>query len=300
MLKLDSLRTFVAVANAGNIAEAAESVGRTPSAVSMTLKALEAEIGAPLFETDRKNLLTPLGRFTLETAAAQIRGYDTAVAAIRAFAANRIGRLTIAAVPSVATHILPACLNRFLRDQPGLELDLRDADSRSVSEAVDGGIVEIGLAGAPAATARLDFAPLFRDRFRVVCPAAHRLAGLGRPLVWQDLTAERFIRNAAADTIEFPELRTAYFAWGLVVRNVASLLAMVETGQGITLLPALATLGMGPGLIALDVDLRGTKRVAGVITRKDQRISPAAAAFLHLLTDALAAQYDAFGIEPVD
>lgn len=300
MLKLDSLRTFVAVANAGNIADAAEAIGRTPSAVSMTLKALEAEIGAPLFETDRKNLLTPLGRFTLETAGAQIRGYDTAVAAIRAFAANRIGRLTIAAVPSVATHILPACLNRFLKDQPGLELDLRDADSRSVAEAVDAGIAEIGIAGAPAATARLDFTPLFRDRFRLVCPRTHLLARLSRPLVWQDLTAERFIRNEASDTVEFPELRAAYFASGLVVRNVASLLAMVETGQGVTLLPALATLGMGPGLVTRDIDFRGTKRVAGVITRKDQRISPAADAFLRLLTATLETQFDAFGIEPVD
>ena len=55
------LSCFAAVAESGNLADAGVRLGRTPSAISMTLKQMEDHLGARLFETDRKNRLTPLG-----------------------------------------------------------------------------------------------------------------------------------------------------------------------------------------------------------------------------------------------
>ena len=60
-IKLEMLRTFRIVAEQGSLTAASSLLARTPSAVSMTLAQLEDHIGAPLFETDRKNRLTPLG-----------------------------------------------------------------------------------------------------------------------------------------------------------------------------------------------------------------------------------------------
>ena len=60
-MRLELLKTFRIVAEQGSLARAADILGRTPSAISMSLSQLEAELGAPLFETDRKNRLTPLG-----------------------------------------------------------------------------------------------------------------------------------------------------------------------------------------------------------------------------------------------
>ena len=54
-IKTDMLRYFVSVAEAGNLASAAKTLQRSPAAVSMMLKQLEEELGAPLFQTDRKN-----------------------------------------------------------------------------------------------------------------------------------------------------------------------------------------------------------------------------------------------------
>ena len=65
-IKLEMLRVFRVVAEQGTLAASARSLGRTPSAISMTLAQLEDDIGAPLFETDRKSRLTPLGRLVLE------------------------------------------------------------------------------------------------------------------------------------------------------------------------------------------------------------------------------------------
>ena len=54
---LSQLRVFEAVAKSGSLKDAAAQLGRTISAVSMTLKQLEAEVGAKLFEADRKKRL---------------------------------------------------------------------------------------------------------------------------------------------------------------------------------------------------------------------------------------------------
>jgi len=279
MLKLENLRSFLAVANAGNIADAAVRLGRTPSAVSMTLKQLEADIGGPLFETDRKNALTALGRYTVASAAAQISGYDAATRAIRAFAANKIGRLSVASVPSVAAYLVPAILPSFAAARPSLEIDILDADSRSVAGMVDNGICELGIAGPPVAGARLSFVPLFSDRYRVVFGPTSALGALKRPLVWRDLERETFIRNEASDAIELHELRAQYFQAGMVVRNVTSLLALVRAGMGITLLPSLATTAMPDGVVARDIDFRGEKRVVGIMFRASVPLSPVGQAF---------------------
>ncbi|MFT4715956.1 MAG: DNA-binding transcriptional LysR family regulator [Paracoccaceae bacterium] len=287
MPKLESLRTFVTVANAGNIADAALVLNRTASAISMSLKQLEAAIGAPLFETDRKNALTALGRYTLETLEVQIQGYDAAIKAVRAYATNAIGRLSITSVPSVATTLIPDVLSDFLASRPGVEVELSDADSRSTARMIDSGITEIGFAGQPTSAARLTFTPLFSDRFRVVFGNASKLSSIDRPLVWRDLEDQHFIRNEASDAIKLPELRPQYFAAHLIVRNVTSLLAMVRTNMGVTLLPALATRHLPPGVTARDIDFRGSERVVGLITRKGQTLSPVAGAFVDHLNHAL-------------
>src|SRR5689334_2705408 len=101
------MRSFVAVVEAGGVRAAAVQIGRTSSAVSMTLKQLENDIGAPLLEGERKSNLTDVGRAVLEEARAVIAHYDRACAAITTFAGDFVGRCDIASVPSVAVTLLP-------------------------------------------------------------------------------------------------------------------------------------------------------------------------------------------------
>jgi DNA-binding transcriptional LysR family regulator len=87
-ISVTGMRSFVAVCEAGGVRAAADQVGRTPSAVSMTLKQLEDDIGAPLFEGERRGALSPVGRILLEEARAMIAHYDRVCPATRC-AANR-------------------------------------------------------------------------------------------------------------------------------------------------------------------------------------------------------------------
>lgn len=286
MIGITSLRAFVHVAECGNIRDAAARLFRTPSAVSMTLKQLEQDLGAPLFETDRKSTLTALGEAILGIAGPMLRDYDHALERIEATAAGRQGRLTLASIPSVAAELLPDLLANFLAARPGVSIELVDTDSRGVHALVADGTVELGIAGAAPPGSGLSFAPLFRDPFRVVCRSGHRLAALSRPVGWPDLQGERIIGNDAAGAIAAEGYRRLVAASALRARNVISLLALVRAGAGLTLLPRLATVSLGRELVALPLADASAEREVGIVLRQRQSQSPICSAFLAILLAA--------------
>ena len=79
MIKIETLRCFVAVAQSGNLADAALKLGRSTAAVSMKLKQLETHLDGRLFEAERKSVLTALGAFTLEEAIRELSHFDRTV-----------------------------------------------------------------------------------------------------------------------------------------------------------------------------------------------------------------------------
>ncbi len=296
MIKLEALRVFVTVAEIGNIRDAADRLGRTPSAVSMTLKQIEDLIGAPLFEGDRKNVLTALGRFTRDAARAQIQGYDKLVAKIHAYAHHRIGTLTLACVPSVAARLVPPLLQRFMAENPGVQLELSDADSARVAGLVESGVADLGIAGRPQVAGVVHFRPLFRDRFKVICGRESPLASLNRPLTWADLAGEALIRNGASESIEVAAYRVLAEQASLMVRNVTSLVAMAESGLGITLLPALSTIGLPASVLSFELQ-DSVFRSVGILERKEGTRSPVSAAFLDLLSSRSQSLFQDFQLE---
>src|SRR6056297_1646339 len=298
MVNVTALRTFVHVAECGNIRDAGARLFRTPSAVSMTLSQLERDLAASLFQNDRKNRLTPLGAEILVIAQELLRDHDRAVERIEALAIGRQGRLQLASVPSVAAELLPGLLAAFLDARPGVTIELVDTDSRSVHAMVADGTVELGIAGPVARGAGLSFAPLFRDPFRLVCQTGHKLAASAHPLGWTDLEGARIIGNDAAEAIEAPEYRALVAASALRARNVISLLALVRAGAGVTLLPRLATVSLTPDLVALPLADGAAEREVGVVLREGRSPGPVCGAFLDGLTRACAGPIS--GMRPLD
>ena len=300
MVKLETIRTFVAVAEAGNIRDAAERLCRTASAVSMTLKQLERQVGGELFSTDRKSMLTPLGAYLLEAGRLQIQSYDSTVSRIQAYARNQIGRLALASVPSVAANLVPALLPRFVRDRPGIEIELLDMDSRNVSRFVESGQADLGIAGRPQSNALVDFEPLFRDRFQVVCSAECALARIGGPVPWEALEGENLILNGASEKIHSPSYRALSRKATMQVRNVTSLLALAKANFGATLLPALTAVNLPDGVAALDLADEDVWRVVGLLSRRNAVPSPVAAAFRLYVLDETPALLRQLGLREMD
>lgn len=131
------------------------------------------------------------------TLRSQLRG-------IRAFAGNHLGVCNLATVPSVTVPFLPEALLRLRRTMSSFDVQIREADSRSVTDAVASGAVEIGLASLSEAPIGLDLAPILRDRLDVICRADDPLARRKLPLSWSAIGVRTFLVNESHGTLSDP------------------------------------------------------------------------------------------------
>lgn len=300
MIRMEALRTFVEVASHGNIRDAAERLFRTPSAVSMTLKQIEDTLGTALFQSDRKSLLTETGQFLLETATVLLRDYDRTMELVADHAHARRGRLRLASVPSVAAHLLPRALELFLRDRPLVEIELVDTDSTDVRHLVETGQADIGIAGASEPAAVLHFEGLFSDPLLLIARSDAGLGHPGQPLTWSQIEGQQIILNETLRGLESEPFQRLASASRLSVRNVTSLLAMIQGGMGVSLLPALATVNLPGTLSALQVDDLACRRKVGIYRRAGHIESPLVQAFAKLFCAMSRDMAKGFGLTPLE
>lgn len=236
-IKLEMLRCFSVVAQAGSLAEAATRLGRTPSAISMTLRQLEDHLGQRLFETDRKNRLTPLGDYVLEQAQSELRQFDSTVRAIETFASTPGGLVRIAAVPSVAGIVFPPAIAAFSARHPNVRVELGDMDSAAILQALSRGQIDIGIATAAWPGKRIRSVPLLVDEFGLICANGHPLAQQAAAPGLDDLAAAKFIWNPLCRAIQDPRFHDRLADTTLSADNTLSLIAMVRSAGCVTVLP---------------------------------------------------------------
>lgn len=289
-LRLDMLRYFVALADRGALAEAAATVGRTPSAVSMMVRQFEDHLGASLFEQGRKSRLTPLGEAVLAEARRALDQFDRSTDRILALASARMGLVRLAVTPSVAALVLPPVLARFMAERPGVRIDLRDMDSASILAALETGEADIGLATC-GATPTLDQQPYLSDRFGVVAPATSDLARDWSSLTWADMTGMTFLSNGLCDLITDPDFAPIRAAARLHVPNTAALLGLVRAGVGVALLPELVARMGGPDLAFLPLTDTSARRPLSLISQPETLLTPAARDLLAAIRAARPAEF---------
>ncbi len=152
-LPTDLLRSFVAFAEAGGLGGAAERVGRSPSAVSLHLKQLEARAGVALARKAGRTLaLTPAGHLLLAHARRILAENDAALSAL-----GRIGRpgpARLGIVQDFAETILPGIIAALVEAMPEIDLRLRIGSSAELVQALGADAVDtvvvVAAAGGPA------------------------------------------------------------------------------------------------------------------------------------------------------
>lgn len=284
-IKIEMLRCFRTVVDHGSLAEAAQVLGRTPSAVSMMLKQFEDHIGAPLFETARKSRLTPLGQQIHAEARRELDHFDRTIATIEGLSRAEMGFVRLSVTPSLAQSLLPPVLRRFMQSHPKLRIDMADMDSAAVHQDLQAERADIGLASIGALHG-FDCQPLFSDRFGVICRRDHLLARDWDQLTWADLAGVDFIANGLCGQIHHPDFAPILNSARLMVRNTASLLGLVRAGVGITVLPRLVMLPEFTDLAFLPLADTDARRQVWMITQPRQMLTPAARALAEAIRQA--------------
>lgn len=245
-INLRHLRAFVAVARESSFTRAAERLLLSQSALTVTVRQLEDYLGVALFNrTTRTVMLTVDGETLLAAAERVIGEFDQALADVSKSAKQRQGRVPIAVLPSVATRLMPALVRGFHEAYPEIRITLRDDNGRGVHRQVLDHDVEFGISNVWRNYPELEFTPLTYDRFGLVCRRDDPLASEDGPYNWANIDQSRLFIMAAdtgfytalQDTPEFVE-RCPTPA-GEVLAMV-TMLDMVRSGLGVTLLPELA------------------------------------------------------------
>lgn len=283
-IKIEMLRCFHAVVDNGNLMQAASALGRTPSAVSMMLKQLEDHIGAPLFEAGRKSRLTALGEMIHAEARRELIHFDKSVSTIDALAQSQAGLVRLAVTPSAANAILPPVIERFVAAHPAVRIDLRDMSSADVLQSLQQDQVDIGIGTLPKSKS-FDQYHMFSDHFGVVCRRDHPLAKDWDNLTWADVVPHRFIANGLCAMITDEQFDPILQASLMMVPTTISLLALVNNGIGITLLPERALPATYRDLVFLKLlDINAVRKV-GIATLPREKLTPAVKSFLRLLQE---------------
>jgi DNA-binding transcriptional LysR family regulator len=193
-MELRQLRSFVAVAEELHFRRAADRLHLAQPSVSQQIRTLEAELGVPLFERNRRGAaLTPAGAALLEQARDLLDLADRAAAIARATGTGERGRLRISLTRSLTGGVAGAIVDAYRARYPEVELSLSLGTTMLHVEQLRAREIDVGFVRPPLGEPGLEELRLGREPMVCVLPRGHRLtrrstvrpADLeGEPLVW--------------------------------------------------------------------------------------------------------------------
>lgn len=284
------LRAFVALVQEGHFTKAAQRCHQTQPAFSTLIKSLEESLGVRLFDrTTRRVELTPEGRLFNASALRLLNDLEAVMGDLKDHVEKRRGRVSVAALPSLAAGWLPPIYARFHTEFPGIHLQLHDALLEPCLELVKRGSADIAVAAKGRDMTGLVAEPLCEDFFYVVCrrddPWAARasipLSELNaRPII--QLGKSSSIRQSLAGN----EI-SARFESVLEVDHLATVTGLVVAGLGVSLVPAMTLFHFQhPELSIVPLSPNDVvKRSLFLIRRKEKTLSSAAQAFYDMLLE---------------
>jgi DNA-binding transcriptional LysR family regulator len=283
-MELRHLRYFVAAAEAENVSRAAVNLHVSQPALSRQIRDLEEELGFSLFERGPKSVrLTEAGKTFLTEARAVLQRAEEAVHAARGIATGRRAELHVGYAPSPTVRIMPPTLRAFQAQVPNVRVKLHDLSTEEMLAGVREGKLQMAFLVRPsrAMLRGLHFEELARDTMCLAVPPTHPLARLRSATIAQ-AAREPLVVFSLKDYPEYHEYLEALFA-PLKARpkiaeehdSAASLIASVESGTGVAIVPRNFSCFTGPRLKLIALSPEPEPLVIGAVWSRDS-LTPAA------------------------
>ena len=284
------LDIFLVLAETGSFRRTAAQVHLSQSAVSGVVARLEEALGTRLFDrTTRSVHLTAAGQVFVEQARLLNAQTQEAVQRVQHITQIQSGKVSLAALPSLAATVVPRVMTRYAEQHPHIALQLHDTLSGPAFDLVRAGTVDFALTAANPDYADLDYTPLSADGFVLLIPLNHRLAKGKTPLSWLQVAELTHISMPLPASVRqyanaaFIEHRIA-FAPRYEVEHIATIHAMVKAGLGVAALPELAAAFVQQGgVVTRRLTGPDIQRPLGVVTRRHRSLSPAAQEMVRML-----------------
>ena len=242
---LKQLEYLVALIDTGHFGQAAGKCNVTPSTLSAGIKDLEDILGVAVAErTKRTVLITSIGREIAARARQILVDAEDVVALAASHTSRMSGEIKLGAIPTISPFVLPRVLPGIEAQYPDLRIYLREEQTAPLLSRLRDGDLDLALIALPFDTTGLASSTLYEDEFVFACPASHPLADrtliedrdlLDLPLLL--LEEGHCLRGHA---LEACRLQPGRIRVQFEATSLQTLVQMVASGLGVTLLPKMA------------------------------------------------------------
>jgi len=243
-MQFHQLAYFVAVAEHRHFTRAAERMRVAQPSLSQQIRALEHDLGAPLFHRIRGNVsLTEAGETLLPIARRILADTESARRAIRELDELDRGRVRLGAPPSLCTGLLPAMLSAFRRRYPGIQLELHESGSGDLRQQLTEGALDLALLAGTHGDPQLSATPLLLEELVVIAPADAPVAPPGARLAIRELAdvpLVMFRRGYDVREVTVNACRAAGFepVFAIEGGEMDAVLELVRAGMGAAVVPS--------------------------------------------------------------
>lgn len=285
-MSIQKYEAFLKTVELGSLTKAAQVLGYTQSGISHMLNALEKDWNLTLLSRDRSGIrITSDGLELLP----YVRNICNAQQELNHKVGNlhglQSGLIRIGTFTSVAVHWLPTMIKTFQSEYPNINFELLHGDYTEIENWIVEGRADCGFLRLPIRSG-LDSIFLEQDRLLVILPEQHPLANRETfPL--QALAEEPFIlleEGMENEVTKFFERNQLSPAVRFTARDDYAIIAMVESGLGISILPELV-LHRTPYKIVKKELADPAYRKLGIVLKSIPHASPALKRFLQHLED---------------
>lgn len=291
-IDFDGMQAFVVIAELGGFSKAARELHITQTALTRRIQKLEAYLGLKLLDrTTRRVELTVVGREFLPQARSIVGEMTSAVERLKDMSQRATGNFTLACIPSMTSHVLPAVIRQYARAHPDNRIRLLDGSSDEVRNAVLGGQAELGIAVQGEKHPDLAETVLFADPLVFVCRTPHPLQER-KAVTWSDMRdtdlvgVSSFVATRLTMDYQLAK-RNIRVHVKYEVQHHATAVNLVAAGVASAILPS-STIREGdrPGIRKIALGGPTVKRRVVLLRAGHGSLSPAAEAFHALIRKA--------------
>ncbi len=244
---LRQLQYLTQLAQHGTFSRAAEAAHVTQPTLSAGIQELERTLGAAVVDRARGGvILTPAGVEAVARARDILTAAEDLVEACRDAAEPLSGRLRLGVIPTIAPFLLPRALADVRTRHPKLRVFLREDLTQRLIADLKAGLLDMVLIALPYDTTGLETAHVRDDEILAALPADHPLAQAVRMPVEEMARQEvilleggHCLRDHAIAACHW-EGRSPQTQASFAATSLGTLMQMVSSGLGVSLIPALA------------------------------------------------------------
>jgi DNA-binding transcriptional LysR family regulator len=289
-VELRQLAVFVAVAEEGSFTRAADRLHVVQSAVSATVRNLERELDARLFDrSTHKVALSDAGRALLPEARATVAAAAAARDAVDAVRGGVRGTIVLGTMQAQGMRAIDVAgvLAEFRSEHPGIEVQIRQGSSLEMTAKITEGQLDLAFVALPDQRfPGVELIPLASEPIMLAVPTDHPLAARTR-VELAALGAETIIDFPHGWGIRMANDR-AFAAAGVArsiayeVNDTASVIGFIRHGLAIGLLPA-SLVNNTDGIAFVPIHGRGPEFLTAIAIPSNRRPTAATRALLQTL-----------------